>query len=757
MEDLPAVDRKRRAARSREALLATFIAAIFLSAALLFLIEPMFTKMVLPRLGGSPSVWSVAMVFFQTMLLAGYAYAHVLTRYAPGPMSILIHLVVMALAALTLPLAIGAARPPAEAETFWLLGLFTTSIGLPFFALAANGPLLQAWFARTDHPDAQDPYFLYAASNVGSFLALLSYPTVVEPLIPLSGQTKLWSIGFFVLTALIALSGVLLWRVSGRAPPRSANSRSTDAANADAPTWRDGLKWCALAAVPAGLLIAVTAHISTDVAAVPLLWVLPLALYLLTFVIVFQRRPLIPHWLATGLQPLFILALVGVVIFDPIKTIIGIIALHCAVFFVNALVCHGELARRRPPARDLTYFYLWMAAGGAIGGIAAGLIAPHVFNWVAEYPILIVLAALCRPGLALPSHRHGRYLVFGALAVIVLVMIAFYQSHPEFEETRFNWVIGSFLAVAVLFWRTPVPFAATVAVVLFINHTYVDVNGTTSVRSFFGVHKVADSEDGRFRILSHGTTLHGAERIRDGSGNPVSGRPDILMYYYDGSAMAQVMEAVRARSAGPIRYAVVGLGAGSLACRAKPADTVHYYEIDPAIIHIARDSGLFHFLSACRPDVPIMLGDARLTLADAPNGSYDIIYVDAFTSDAIPIHLLTREAMAVYLSKLTPHGIVVIHVSNRFLELASVVTGIAAANGAVARVNDGSDFVENVNEYLFVGTVVAVARNNQDFGALARSEYWPLQTPDLNQWVWTDDYSNIVGAVIRQLKTTLPE
>jgi hypothetical protein len=746
MEDLPAVDTVRRAAQSRQALLATFIAAIFLSAALLFLIEPMFTKMVLPRLGGSPSVWSVAMVFFQTMLLAGYAYAHVLTRYAPGRMSILIHLVVMASAAFTLPLPIGAGRPPAEGEAFWLIGLFTTSIGLPFFALAANGPLLQAWFARTDHPDAEDPYFLYAASNVGSFLALVSYPTVVEPLIPLSGQTKLWSIAFLVLIVLIAASGIRSWRAPG--PARPANDQLADAPT---PTWRDGLTWCALAAVPAGLLIAVTAHISTDVAAVPLLWVLPLALYLLTFVIVFQRRPLIPHWLAVGLQPLFILALVGVVIFDPVKTIIGIIGLHCAVFFVNALVCHGELARRRPAARDLTTFYLWMAAGGTVGGIAAGLIAPNVFNWVAEYPVLIVLAALCRPGLALPSDRHGRQLVVGAPAVIVLVMIAFYQFHPEFEETRFNWIIGAFLAVAVLFWRAPVPFAATVAVVLFINHTYVDVNGTTSVRSFFGVHKVADSEDGRFRVLSHGTTLHGAERIRDGSGNPVSGRPDILMYYYDGSAMAQVMEAVRARNAGPIRYAVVGLGAGSLACRAKPADTVHYYEIDPAIIHIARDSGLFHFLSACRPDVPIMLGDARLTLADAPEGSYDIIYVDAFTSDAIPIHLLTREAMAVYLSKLTPHGIVVIHVSNRFLELASVVTGIAAANGAVARVNDGSDFVENVSEYLFVGTVVAVARNNQDFGALARSDYWPLQTPDLNQWVWSDDYSNIVGAVIRQL------
>jgi hypothetical protein len=710
------------------------------------------------------------MVFFQTMLLAGYAYAHVLTRWAPGRMSILIHLAVMGLAAFTLPLAIGTGRPPAEGQAFWLLGLFTASIGLPFFALAANGPLLQAWFARTDHPDAQDPYFLYAASNIGSFLALLSYPTVIEPLITLSGQTRIWSVAFYILIALIILSGALLWRVPGRARA-AAIDRSAAASAADAPTWRDSLTWCALATVPAGLLIAVTAHISTDVAAVPLLWVVPLALYLLTFVIVFQRAPLIPHWLAVGLQPLFIIALVGVMILDPgrilafvgipmpdpIKVIIGIIGLHCAVFFVNALVCHGELARRRPAAHHLTIFYLWMAAGGTIGGIAAGLVAPFVFSWVAEYPILIALAALCRPGLALPRHRQGRQLMLGALAVTVLVMIAFRLFHPDYEESRFNWIIGSFLAVAVLFWRAPVPFAATIAVVLFINHTYVDVNGSISLRSFFGVHKVADSDDGRFRVLSHGTTLHGAERIRDTSGNPVSGRPDILMYYYDGSAMAQVMDAVRARNAGPIRYAVVGLGAGSLACRARPTDTVHYYEIDPAIIQIARDSGLFHFLSACRPDVPIMLGDARLTLADAPDGSYDIIYVDAFSSDAIPIHLLTREAMAIYLRKLTPHGIVVVHVSNRFLELASVVTGIAAANGAVTRVNDGSDFTERESEYLFVGTVAAVARTDQDFGALAFSNYWPLQTPDLKQWVWTDDYSNVVGAVIRQLRATTTE
>jgi hypothetical protein len=734
-------------AQPARALLPTYIAAIFLSAALLFLIEPMFTKMVLPRLGGSPSVWSVAMVFFQGMLLLGYAYAHLLTRYAPLRVCILVHGALMAAAALTLPLALGGGRPPESGQALWLIGLFATSIGLPFFALAANGPLLQAWFARSGHPAAGDPYFLYAASNAGSFLALMSYPALIELFIPLSSQSRLWSVAFLLLIALIVAGGAFVWR-SPAPPPVDPPAAGVT----DAPTWRDGLIWCALAAVPSGLLIAVTAHISTDVAAVPLLWVLPLSLYLLTLVIVFQRRPLIPHALAVPMQPACILGLVGVIIFDPIKPIIGVVGIHCGVFFVNALVCHGELARRRPAARHLTIFYLWMAAGGMIGGIAAGLIAPYTFSWVAEYPILIVLAALCRPGLKLPREPHGRYVLVGALAVVVAVMIAFAKFHPGYEETRFDWIIGSILAVAVLFWFAPLPFATCVAIALFIDRVYIDSGNTYSVRSFFGVARVEESTDGRFRVLSHGTTMHGAERIRDERGDPLSGRPDLLTYYSDGSGMAQVMDVVRARKPQGIHYAVVGLGTGTLACRASAADTVHYYEIDPAIVHIARDSGLFDFLSACRDNVPITLGDARLMLADAPDAAYDIIYVDAFTSDAIPIHLLTREAMALYLAKLAPGGIIAVHISNRYLELASVVTGIAAANGAVTRLNDGSDFTENTSEYLFTGTVAAVARQDTDFGDFVWSKYWQRQTSDPRQWVWTDDYSNVVGAVIRQLR-----
>src|SRR5262245_38979748 len=630
--DQPASEPTHGATSRRAMLLATFTAAITLSAALLFMVQPMFTKMVLPRLGGAPSVWSVAIVYFQTALLAGYAYAHVLTRYAGPRASVVIHLAVMIAALFALPLSIptGWDRPPEAAQALWLMGLFTASIGLPFFALAATSPLLQAWFARTDPPAAKDPYFLYAASNVGSFFALVSYPIVIEPFVRLGDQAWSWSIGFCLLIALLAGSGALQWH----SPHENARADSTAGAP---PGWKDAGFWMALAAVPAGLLVAVTAHISTDVAAVPLLWGLPLALYLLTFVIVFARQPIIPHWLVVAVQPLFIIALVAVIIFDPIKTIVGILAVHLVVFFVNALMCHGELARTRPAPRYLTAFYLWISAGGVIGGIGAGLIAPYVFNWVAEYPILIALAVLCRPGLALPDDRRRRYLLFGGLAAAVLVLIVSTLFPVVLGETAFNWTVGAFLAASVLFWRAPLPFAAMIAFILLAYYSIVEQPGAMSVRSFFGVSRTRETEtaDGQFRLLQHGTTLHGGQRIREADGRLAAiDPPELLLYYWEGSAISQTFDSVRARVYRPIRFAVIGFGAGSLACRAAPDDTVHYYEIDPAVIRIARDPYLFSFLWVCRPDAPIILGDARLTLAEAPDGAYDLIIVDAFSSDA---------------------------------------------------------------------------------------------------------------------------
>ena len=748
--ELPSSGALHSIASSNKFVLTTFVAAIFVSAALLFVVELMFTKMVLPELGGAAAVWSVAMVFFQVTLLAGYAYAHLMTRFAPGRGSVVIHLTVMVVACFALPLHIAAGwgRPPSAGEAFWLLGLFAMSIGLPFFALAANGPLLQAWFVRTDHPAAKDPYFLYAASNVGSFLALISYPVAVEPFVRLGDQTSLWTIGFYVLILLLAACGALLLRFPNQ-PPNAVTAGAEESAR---PTWSDVAFWVALAAVPSGLLIAVTAHISTDVAAVPLLWVLPLALYLLTFVIVFQTRPIIPHWLVVDVQPIFVLVLVIVFIVVPIASVVGLIALHLIVFFDCALMCHGELARRRPAPRYLTAFYMWISAGGMIGGISAGLIAPYIFNWVAEYPILIVLAVLCRPGLALPASGTWQYPLFGALGVAALLVIGATAFDLNFDNNIFYVFIGVLVGLSAQFWRAPLPFAAIIAFLLVAGHYFNETASALLVRNFFGVLDVIETTDGRFRVLWHGTTAQGAQRIRDDDGNLVTGRPEMISEFFAGAGIAQTFDAVHARVAGPISYAVIGLGTGTLACAARPGDTLTYYEIDPDIVRIARDPKLFSFVSECAPNAPIVLGDARLRLADAPDGSYDLIFVDAFLGAAIPVHLLTREAMALYLRKLKPNGIVAMHVSNLNLELASVVAGIAQANGAITRVYDGGDVQEDASQQHWVPRVAAVARRDEDFGVLAKSYYWPIRERDPNQRVWTDDYSNIFGALLRRLQ-----
>ncbi len=752
----PSVVTDQPSASRNRLVLMVYTAAIFVSALLLFSVQPLFTKMVLPRLGGSPAVWSVAMVFFQSLLLGGYAYAHYLMQLRNRVIPVIVHLVLLAIALLTLPLSIasGWGEPPTSGYAFWLLGLFAVSIGLPFFALAANNPLLQAWFVRTGHPNGPDPYFLYASSNIGSFLALLSYPVLLEPMFTLRMQNLIWTCGYGLLILLIAGCGALLLR----SPVNAAVDTLAEDTDAPAPAWILRARWIFLAAVPSGLLIAVTAHISTDVAAAPLLWVLPLSLYLLTWVLVFQSRPLLPHRWMLMLQPLAITGVIVLLAVGGEQNLLLTLGGDQLCFFIIAMACHGELARTRPAAKYLTGFYVALSFGGMVGGLFAGLIAPFTFSWIAEYPILLALAALCRPPGGDERFPRWSAWYWPFLAVLALVLIA--PSYSEGKVTAWLdehrvWVIGAVGVLSALLalalnanrWK----IFATVAVALLLIRAYPSDDGRVeTVRSFFGVHKIVVTPHGQYHVLMHGTTIHGAEKFQNDDGKPVTGRPEPITYYHKDGGIGQAISAIRERKGGPLRVAVIGLGSGTLTCASEPGETWKFFEIDQSMVDTARDPRYFTYIQKCEPDLKPVIGDARLTFAREPDGNYDLIIVDAYSSDAIPIHLATEEAMEIYKDKLAPQGAVLMHVSNRHLELSSVVVGIADANDLKSWVY--SEDSNRDDEYIFSTSVVVSAREEADVGKLASSEQWALTEADENQRVWTDDYSNVLGAVWRRLR-----
>jgi spermidine synthase len=723
-----------------------YATAIFLSAALLFSVQPMFTKMVLPRFGGSPSVWSLAMVFFQGVLLLGYAYADLLTRFVRGRWGMALHLCVMVAGALFVPLSIatGWGNPPNDHKEFFLLALFAVSIGFPFFALSANGPLLQAWFARSGLIQADNPYFLYAASNIGSLLALFTYPLLAEPLSGLSFQNNIWRYGYYVLIVLIALCGAIAFKGS-RAEPLSHEARAEAA-----PSLWQMVYWVALAFVPSALMIAVTTHITTDIAAAPFLWVLPLSLYLITFILVFSRREFIRQATWMKAQPALLALVVLTLALDIRSWLVIDVGLHLLAFFVTAMICHGQVASTRPHASFLTRFYFCISLGGVLGGIFSGLIAPNVFSWIAEYPILIVAAVLARPGLSWPKSREAAVMAGFVILILLFILPGLHEGFSILPPAnRIVWGVALLLiATAVLIGSSPLRLAVLFAAVFIVTRIYPpNVRHLETVRSFFGVHKIEVTEDGRFRVLRHGMELHGAQRLTTEDGKPVTGGPQLSTYYHPDSPIAEAVDAVQVKKAGPIRISVIGLGAGSIACLAKPMDRVDYYEIDPVVIRIATDPTRFTFLRDCKPDTNIVLGDARLTLGAATDARYDVIIVDAFSSDSIPVHLLTREAMRIYLSRLNANGIILTHISNNHLDLTDVVTATAASEGLIARLYD-EDEIPNLDPMIKFSTVLALARNEKDFGLL---EDWDLEKPPPGQIAWSDDFSSLLGPLVTKL------
>jgi hypothetical protein len=727
----------------RRALIAVFSATSFLSALLLFCIEPMFSKMVLPVLGGTSAVWSVAMVVFQGLLLAGYIYAWAITTKLPLRSALYVHLGVLIAASFFLPVAMTTmlGEPPAQNIALWLIALFLVSIGLPFFAVAANAPLLQAWFARTTQ--GGNPYFLYRASNFGSFVVLLSYPVVIEPLWGLSSQSRLWTIGY----ALLAL-GITACGVFTLASGRTADTAQAPVARGNL-TWHDRAAWAVLGLIPSGLLVAVTAHISTDVASAPLLWIAPLALYLLTFVLAFTDKPAIPLKWLLAVQP-FTIALLAVLLFwDPVLNWGFSLLGHLAAFFVAAMVCHTLLFRRRPDAGNLTEFYVWMSFGGVLGGIFAALVAPAIFNTVLEYPLLMLAAFAVRPDLRNLSVKNW-LTDSGFVAALSIVLAAAYLTlearHAGSGLTIYATAVIAAAAILPFLLRKPVIVVSLAAVLFAVTGLFPPGQDILyRGRSFFGVYKVLN-QDG-YHLFFHGTTAHGAEEIRDPQGDLITGTPEPLAYYYRGGALGNAVEA--ARAAHPLhRVAAVGLGIGAMSCYRAAGEQWTFYELDPLVVRIARDPALFRSLSVCAPGMPVVIGDARLTLKNAPRDT-DVLILDAFTSDSVPVHLLTREAFALYKSKLSPHGVIVFHISNRNLELADVVKASAAANGMVSSVHYALTKASKSRK--FSPEVVMVAHNTSDLAALKLGRDWTPAKPDPGFRTWTDDYSNILGILLQRL------
>ena len=725
---------------------AVFTLAIFTSAFLLFAIQPMFTKMILPQLGGSPGVWSVAMVFFQAVLLLGYLYAHLSTRYLPPRTAIYVHLGLLLVTFIALPISIasGLGQPPAEGQAFWLIGVFTFSVGLPFFAVSGNGPLLQAWFARTRHKDAGNPYFLYAASNLGSFAALLFYPLIFETTLRLPQQSLGWSFGFVALALLIAASGYVLQLTM--AEPKSGVIQSKAVAG---PKARLIGEYIWLSFVPSALLVAVTAHISTDIAPAPFLWVIPLALYLLTFVLIFRDRPLVPASVIIHLVPI----LAGLVILSKVAqfNILLTCAIHLGFFFAAALMYHQRLYNRRPPAEHLTQFYLWMSFGGVLGGIFSGLLAPQIFDRILEYPILIGLVMLAHPAVLRASAKDfiREILPILGLGVIAAAAIYFFRDHDFISSgTYLKYLVALVCIVIIAFYVHQLARAALIVVALIASE--ISPSGSTNTfyeRSFFGVHKIFETGKGQFRALAHGTTLHGAIRIRNPDGSPYTGPITPLTYYHPQGVLAQTLQLLPPQINGR-EVAVVGLGAGAHSCNGMTRDRWTYFEIDPVVINIARDPNQFGFLSHCAPTAKIILGDARLTLAEQPTSAFDYLLIDAFSSDTIPIHLLTREAIALYMSRLKEDGFLVIHISNRHLELQSVVTALARDANAAIKTRIQLTKPTSLGDPE-PSAVAIFARQPETLARFTEEVGWKLP-PDSNVSVWTDDYSNILGAIWRK-------
>lgn len=737
--DKPPVDELVSDAPARPGYGWLFVAAILAGSFLLFLVQPMIARMALPRIGGAPAVWNSAMLVYQALLLGGYAYAHWLGRFAVRRQAV-VHLAVLAVAALWLPIGLMGTQLPAGADpTVWVPWLLVASIGPLFFAISAQAPLLQRWFASAS--GGRDPYALYAASNVGSFGGLIAYPLLVEPTLALSAQSWVWTAGYVLVALLVLGCALRLPRGDGAvraAPPASA-----------APRKRRVLLWIALAIVPSGLMLATTTFLTTDIVAVPMLWVVPLGLYLLSFTIAFAAR----RGLADFVQkyaPIPILVFGGAMMLGVQDSALTSALMALGLLFVVSIALHARMYDLRPEPDRLTGFYLAMSFGGALGGVFAALVAPAIFDWTWEYPLLILAAgALSAQRYLLPelqrfwqvSEARNQWAgVAAVVAISALVALGLYAP-PEMLGGRTQAVAFFGIAAIGIFAigeRLVFTFALAAALFLFGGYRSIllTLEGDARTRSYFGVYTVREYAD--VRTLAHGTTLHGLQLLGTAERERAT-----TSYYVPGSGVGQALRAAGSLYGENARIGVVGLGTGTLACYARPGQQWTFFEIDPTVVGLAQDR--FSFLRNCAPDdLRISLGDARVSIAEAAPGSIDMLVLDAFSSDAVPMHLMTEQAFEAYGRALSPEGMLVVHISNRYLDLEPVVEHAARVGfwGAAHHTYypDPADTTDGTSSDWIVlsrapGPIIRVTAIDPNWRELRGREGFAG---------WSDDYSSIL-------------
>ncbi len=713
---------------------ALFALVIFAGSFLLFLIQPLVARLALPLLGGAPNVWNSAMLVFQLLLLGGYAYAHWLGRLKLRRQA-LVHLALLLLAALVLPISLAEiARPAPGWEVLWVPALLALTVGPVFFLVAAQASLIQRWFAAA--PDAGNPYPLYAASNLGSFAGLLAYPLWLEPRYSLSAQSELWSLGYGALILLSALAVAQRWKTPEAAAAPAVQPRS------ERPATRTVLLWLALAAVPSGLMLSTTTLLTTDLMAMPLLWVIPLGLYLLSFSVAFSE---IGHWtrILTRIAPVLLLAAGSFAMVSGGQANPAIALAMVGLLFVLAVALHGRLYALRPDPSQLTFFYLVVAAGGALGGAFTALLAPLLFDWIYEHAILLLAGAALLPQTLvvervrriLQEHSAGKAITATLVVFAALLAWLLYRATEAGDgETILALVLGlTLIGVALVAVRWAFVVVAALLMLGFGGFSTLALSAQGErARTYFGVYSVVETESGRFRQLNHGTTNHGRQWL-----DPEQ-RRDPTSYYGRSAGIGIALDAAAADA----EIGVVGLGAGTLACYRRPAQRWTFFEIDPQIAAYSRD-GSFTFLSDCTPDARIVIGDARLELAEERPGRFDLLAVDAFSSDSIPLHLMTEEAFATYGRALGPDGLLLVHISNRFIDLAPMVSALAEAQGWQGRLRFDD---EGLAEGLTPSVWIALARDEEALARLDGEYAWePLPRPARR--AWTDNNASILPLI----------